>query len=121
MRSDRRVGVFVVLGLIGFVVEIQFADHHVLVAFDEQAKNAAQADVPDAISSIHSDPAIQQELYRAIAHRVADFARQKRIRQRIRDNLGLYFITGAVGLGVGCLMAAFASQMFSQADVVQCK
>lgn len=121
MSFDRRVGVFVVLGLIGFFSGIQYADHHVLVAFDEQAKNAAQADVPDAISSMHSDPAIQQELYRAMAHRVADIARQKGIRQRIRDNLGLYLVTGAVGLGVGCLVAAFASQMFSQADVVQCK
>lgn len=114
MSSDRRVGAFVVLGLIGFVVGIQFADHHVLVAFDKQAKNAAQADVPDAISSMHSDPAIQQELYREIAHRVADIARQKGIRQRIRDNLNLYLLVGAVGLSAGCLIAAFVSQLISQ-------
>lgn len=121
MSFDRRVGEFVVLGLIGVFSSIQYADHHLLVVFDEQAKNAAQADVPDFNSSIHSDPAIQQEHYREIAHRVPDIARQKGIRQRIRDNLRLYLITGAVGLCVGCLVAAFAPQMFSQADVVQCK
>ncbi len=114
MTSDQRVGTFVVLGLIGFFIGVLYGDHQQIIAFDEQARNAAQAHVPEAIRSLHSDPAVQQELYRVTAHAAADRAKQKGIRQRIRDNFKLYLLTGALGLGGGCLVAGFASQWFSQ-------
>lgn len=113
MSQDRRVGAFVVLGMTGFLIGIGVCDHYFLKGVAAQARNPAEADLPEAISSINVDPVIHREIHRQIAHAFADQTRQKGLRLRIRDNLQLYLMLAAGGVVAGCLLAAFVTKLIS--------
>jgi hypothetical protein len=137
MSSSNRTGMFVVLGIVGFLVGTGVADQRMLNALDIQARGAQDANVPDEmrsviealcrerinqqyapeeasrhISSLQGDPKFVREFYSNYLQHYADQQRKNGFRLRFREFWTVYLILGAIGVGGGCLLAAIVMVVF---------
>lgn len=110
MARDRRIGMFVVMAGVGFVIGLLASDRSYLSSMERGIKNLKYADLPESVRSRNVDPAILLDVTRNAAYAFYQQTRQKGLRVRIRENPTTHLVCGVVGLGIGCAIAAFCAQ-----------